>query len=52
MSTWDGFQSGLALKWSRTSPWRKNVQRRRTMLLDDLARLQLEKAPALEERLI
>ena len=48
--TWNGFESGLPEKWSCTSPWRQAVQRRRTMLFDDLARLELKEAPEQEER--
>jgi hypothetical protein len=48
--TWNGFESGLPEKWSYTSPWRQTVQRRRTMLFDDLARLELKEPTEQEER--
>ncbi len=48
--TWNGFKSGLPSPWAYTSPWRQVVQRRRIMLLDDLARLELDVAAAREER--
>lgn len=48
--TWNGFQSGLPKTWRSTSPWRQTVQRRRIMLLDDLARLELKNRPDQEQR--
>lgn len=48
--TWNGFESGLPKSWRSTSPWRQTVQRRRIMLLDDLARLELKNRPEQEQR--
>src|SRR5258707_14045183 len=48
--TWNGFESGLPDPWRYTSPWRQAVQRRRIMLLDDLARLELKDPAEQQER--
>lgn len=42
---WEGLKSGLPPVWSRTAPWRQAVQRRRVMLLDDLAGLNPGETP-------
>lgn len=49
---WNGFTSGLPPQWPGrlSAPWRQEVQRRRTMLFDELARLQLTNPGQLEER--
>ncbi|WP_156748412.1 hypothetical protein [Mycobacterium sp. E3198] len=47
---WNGFESGLPKSWRSASPWRQTVQRRRIMLLDDLARLELKNRPEQEQR--
>ncbi len=48
--TWNSFKAGLPNPWAYTSPWRQVVQRRRIMLLDDLARLELQDDSAREQR--
>ena len=40
----------LPMAWMRSAPWRQAVQRRRTMLHDDLARLALNSPEDIQER--